>query len=647
MKLRSVFYVKLLPICVALILSSVNAMAQGFMWAQEIVSPGGVGPTVITCTTDENNNGYFVGCFNGTTDFDPGPGVQNLTAVGSLNMYILKKDAAGNFLWVKHIAGINANAALCFGYGIGLDNSGNIYVGGTYLEDFDFDPGPGVHQLSSFGGYHSFVLKLDPSGNFTWVKDMGNPTDVASMSMLCMQMDAGSNIYFGCSIVGSMTANTIDVDPGPAVYNIICPTSGGNDVLIEKLDSAGNFVWAKQISGDNDKDPLDLALDTLSNIYITGQYRGTADFDPGTGVANLSSPSNYDAFIAKYDSAGNYQWAAQINGAGNVVGNGIAADTFGNIVVTGQYATGGADFDPGPGVYSITSASMDMFVLKLRNDGSFVWANSVHPGGNDRGLDIATDGYGNVYTTGDFFTNADFDPGPGEYWLDGGTYVQKLDSAGNFAWAKAFPGEVSGDIVLDHANDIYVVGWFSASGDFDPGPEVFTLSGNGDGFIEKLCGTSLAITASDSTPCAGDNVQLTATVVTGATYTWTKNDTVIAGSGNTITISEPGVYEVYTDGGCPSASGPIYIIDCLGVGETMNAESVGVYPNPVNDNLAIETTLANYTLTVLNTLGQVVERRMESGKAVLNVSQYNSGIYYLQITTTEGQVMNRKFVVQH
>ena len=235
MKLRSVFYVKLFQICVALILFSNNALAQGFMWAQAIISPD-VGQAVITCTTDENNNGYFVGCFNGTTDFDPGPGVQNLTAVGDLNMYVLKKDAAGNFLWVKHIAGMNANAALCFGYGIELDNSGNIYVGGSYLDSFDFDPGPGVHALSSYGGYHSFVLKLNPAGDFTWVRDMGNQTDVATMQMVCMKMDATANIYFGCSIVGSLTANTIDVDPGPAVYNIICPTSGlGSDVLIEKI----------------------------------------------------------------------------------------------------------------------------------------------------------------------------------------------------------------------------------------------------------------------------------------------------------------------------------------------------------------------------------------------------------------------------
>ena len=145
-------------------------------------------------------------------------------------------------------------------------------------------------------------------------------------------------------------------------------------------------MWAKQISGNNDKDAFDLALDTLSNIYVTGQFRETADFNPGPGVDNLTSTAGYDAFIAKYDSAGNYLWTKQISGGLNDVGEGIATDTFGNVVVTGHCMTGTADFDPGPGVYNINFNSKDMFVLKLRSDGSFAWANSVHPGGNDRGL---------------------------------------------------------------------------------------------------------------------------------------------------------------------------------------------------------------------------------------------------------------------
>ena len=568
MKLISVLRGNLFLHCLIFILSSHIASAQGFVWAQGIVSSGSGGNTgVEAITTDANNNGYFIGNITGTADVDPGPGVQNLTAVSDMDMYILKKDAAGNFLWAKQVAGINSGSTFCFGKDISLDSFGNIYIAGFFQDSFDFDPGPGVYKLLSYGGNHSFVLKLDPAGNFIWVKDMGSQTTVAAMQILRMQMDAAANIYFCCNAGGMVTPGNVDVDPGPGVHNVLFPGSGSSDILIEKLDSAGNFIWVKQISGNNFKASYGLTLDTMSNVHITGKFRGTADFDPGPGTANLTAPStDFDAFVAKYDSAGNYQWAKQISGGGEQLGFGIATDTFGNIVVTGNFATGTIDFDPGPGVYNVTATSMDMFTLKLRSDGSFGWASSVHPAGNDRGDAITTDGQGNVYTSGDLFTSADFDPGPGEYWLGGGVYVQKLDSIGNFLWARVFAGQVPSAIVLDQASDIYVVGQIIGGGDFDPGPGVFNLPGGNAGFIEKLCGASLAITASDSTPCPGDNVQLSTPAITGATYTWTLDGTVIPGSTNTITVSQPGVYEVYVDGGCPSASGPLYIIDCTGVG---------------------------------------------------------------------------------
>ncbi|HYD20127.1 MAG TPA: SBBP repeat-containing protein [Flavipsychrobacter sp.] len=645
MKLISVFGARLLLVFV-LTSSFISSSGQGFARAQQITSLVYTGNRAVTgCVTDGNNNSYFVGAFSGTTDLDPGVAVMDVTAVGQYDMFILKEDAAGNLIWVKQIAAVTPNIGSCGGK-IGLDSAGNVYIGGVFKYDFDFDPGPGIQQLSSNGGYHSFVLKLDPAGNFLWVRDMGNQTDTASMQMLCMKMDAAANIFFACSIVGSVTANTIDVDPGPGIYTIICPTTGlGSDILLEKLDSAGNFVWAKQISGTNDKDAYGLAVDSLSNVYITGQLSGTADFDPGPGTSNLTSTAGCDAFIAKYDSAGSYLWAGQISGGGDEVGQGIAADTFGNIMVTGHYAAGTADFDPGPGVYNITATSMDMFVLKLRSDGSFAWARSAHPSGNDRGLRIATDGQGNVYTTGDFFSTADFDPGPGEYMLSGVGYIQKLDSAGDFIWARAYGGQYPSDIALDNANDIYVVGQFSSSGDFDPGPGVFNLTGGPAGFIEKLCGSSLAISADDSTLCVGDQAQLTTPAITGATYTWTMDGSVIAGSSNTITVSTPGVYEVYVTGGCPNASGPLYVYDCLGVGETMKADGIAVYPNPAHDQLTINTTLTNYTITILNTLGQLTEKIAGNWSAVLDVSQYTPGVYYLRIETTDGQMLNRKFVV--
>jgi hypothetical protein len=88
---------------------------------------------------------------------------------------------------------------------------------------------------------------------------------------------------------------------------------------------------------------------------------------------------------------------------------------------------------------------------------------------------------------------------------------------------------------------------------------VFTLTGSNAGFIEKLCGSSLSLTASNPVICSGTSVQLSAPAITGATYVWTKDGTTMAGSSNTISITQAGNYEVFVNGGCPSASAPLFL----------------------------------------------------------------------------------------
>lgn len=67
----------------------------------------------------------------------------------------------------------------------------------------------------------------------------------------------------------------------------------------------------------------------MNNIYVTGYFVGTADFDPGAGIANLNSAGSYDIFVAKYDSSGKYIYAKSVGGSNNDFGYGIAVDSSG------------------------------------------------------------------------------------------------------------------------------------------------------------------------------------------------------------------------------------------------------------------------------------------------------------------------------
>ncbi|MEX2323550.1 MAG: SBBP repeat-containing protein [Acidimicrobiia bacterium] len=127
----------------------------------------------------------------------------------------------------------------------------------------------------------------------------------------------------------------------------------------------GDLVWADQLGGGSDDYGRGVAVDGSGNVYTTGYFFGTADFDPGAGTLNLTSAGSGDVFVSKLDSAGNLVWARQLGGGLDDIGQGVAVDGSGNVYTTGHFS-GTADFDPGAGTLNLTSAgASDVFVVKL------------------------------------------------------------------------------------------------------------------------------------------------------------------------------------------------------------------------------------------------------------------------------------------
>ena len=113
------------------------------------------------------------------------------------------------------------------------------------------------------------------------------------------------------------------------------------------------FEWAKKIGSGSDDISNSIALDSFGNVYTTGSFIGTVDFDPGVGTFNLISLSYQNIFISKLDASGNFVWAKNIGGALDDCGYSIFIDSSGNIYTTGVF-WGTADFDPGLGTYNLT-----------------------------------------------------------------------------------------------------------------------------------------------------------------------------------------------------------------------------------------------------------------------------------------------------
>jgi len=479
-----------------------HAQSVNFKWAKQM-GGAGHGYGLRSVTTDKTGNVYTTGYFYGTVDFDPGPGTFNLTAGGNPDMFISKLDAAGNFVWVRQMGGHNSLGRV-WGISIALDSSGNIYTTGTFRGIIDFDPGQCIFTLSTEypipdegNPQACFVSKIDTAGNFVWAKKLGdgnvwwgNQTQGESIAV-----DASGDIYIAGTFIYSG-----DFDPGPGTFNLI--TDYWN-IFVTKLDAAGNLIWAKSPDkpGYNFIDNCVMTLDASGNVFCTGRFWGVADFDPGGGVFSLSVNGNWNIFVWKLTTAGNFVWAKQMGGpepGAGEYGNSIVVDSMGNVYTLGKFK-GTADFDPGPGIYNLTSTgNQDMYISKLTPDGNFVWAKQIGVQDSLDWASIALDAFGNIYTTGAFNGTVDFDPGPGIYNLTStgnqDMYISKLTPDGNFVWAKQMGGQDSLDgasgisIALDAFGNIYTTGEFIGTVDFDPGAGSYdlTFSGHLDFFVHKM-----------------------------------------------------------------------------------------------------------------------------------------------------------------
>jgi RTX calcium-binding nonapeptide repeat (4 copies)/Beta-propeller repeat len=420
--------------------------AGNFVWAKRM--GGASSDKANGIAVDGSGNVYTTGVFQGTADFDPGVGTGSLTSVGSTDVFVSKLDSSGNFVWAKAFGGSSVDV----GNGISVDAGGNVYTTGSFLGTSDFDPGNDTTFLTSAGSGDVFVTKLDSLGNFVWAKRLGGTSDdiVEGMSV-----DAAGNVYTTGHFMG-----TADYDPGSGTFNLA--SAGFRDVFVSKLDSAGNFIWAKRLGGGSSDEVEAIAVDGLGNVYTTGYFTGTADFNPGDGTANLIAVFSSDVFVSKLDGDGNYVWAKRLSGSGNEKGKAIAVDSSGNVYTTGTF-TGISDFDPGAGTASLTTAGLsDVFVSRLDSAGDFIWAKRLGGTNDDFVASIAVDGSGNVYTTGSFYGTADFDPGIGTANLTsaggGDIFVSKLSpdmlyTLGDF---------VTGDLRL-RRNGAMLELWFNGS----------------------------------------------------------------------------------------------------------------------------------------------------------------------------------------
>lgn len=479
----------LLSTLFASFLLATNLSAQNpiFDWAYNIGANGNVYTSDMIL--DDRGNVYTIGGFNGgPIDFDPGAGSLELTSAGATDIYLSKLDASGDFIWTKRFGGIDSED----GAAIAVDVAGNVYFTGYFNDVADFDPGPGVYNLtSSVGGSDIFVCKLDVNGDFLWAKQIGNIGRGSSNGGKGIALDAGGNVY-----VSGNFGYTVDFDPNGGTGTLT--SNGLNDIFLCKFNTSGVFQWVKQIGSTGQDYGQALTIDKASNLFLTGSYTDTVDFDPGIGLFELiASTTGSNGFVIKLNASGDFVWATKL--ADGLSGNAIALDAPGNIYIAG--------------------GGVGIGVVKLNSTGNILWSKLLS-GVNSNAHSIAVDASGYVYTTGSFRNAVDFNPGSETVFFDSSSgwdsYINKLDASGNYVWAYQIGAPSFHDhgtaIALDASGNIYSYGHFRQTVDFDPGPNAFNLTSYSyDSYLLKWNQTTVGISENTFT----ENIQVYPNPTTG------------------------------------------------------------------------------------------------------------------------------------
>lgn len=536
--------------------------------------------------TDANGNFYMTGLFHGTVDFDTNSatsfplvyqgGVPN-DGDGESDVYLAKYNSDGELLWAKSLleptfTGMNEERASA----MILDDNNNLFLTG----------------FTNTRGF--FVSKWDSNGNEIWTKYFDDTTDNGVTTFAVRKK--GNSI-----LISGLFAGMLDFDPSTTGTNLV--NAINNDGFLLSLSETGNFEWVKQFRCNGGVIITGLEVDSTNSIFLSGIFVGSVDLDPSNIAStvitsqSVSSSAISSAFLAKYNSNGELLWNRHLRGTAtsDFFMTFIKKDTQNNIILSGAF-NGIATFLPTTTSLN-TETFYNSFLAKYTNDGNLLWSNLFGtPTGTQTTIfpssfcaNVLTDSCDNIYVSGEFQGNCDFNPSADNNILSAPTnltsgYVAAYSSTGEHRWSMDVSGlggpvfvEFNGylPIALDNNNDVIFTGSFRQQLDFDPS---------------------------------------------------TAGSTIL--SSNTVNPNIAGIFIAKYDNP---------IDNSCSLGTTPSEEkSFSIYPNPSKGlvTIAVKESTEPYAMTVYDISGKILlTDKIESELSTFNFSNLSKGIYIIQLNS--------------
>jgi len=537
-------------------------------------------------------------------------------------------------VWGTYFGGNSYDAA----FDVVRDSAGNVSIAGI-TGSTDNVATTGAYQTLLGGSTDIFLAKFSSSGSRLWATYCGG-IGTEYMHGLCN--DIFGNLYVAVYTSGAM----------PVTSGAFQPSYGGgmSDAYLAKFNSAGELRWATYYGGDSEDVATAVGCDDAGNVYLAGSTNSTTGIAT-TGCYQAGLAGSFDAFIARFDSAGSREWGTYFGGGGmDGPGYQIACDGWGHIYLAGKTNSATGIATAGAWQESL-AGSDDAFLLKLRDDGQPVWCTYYGSDDQDAGNGVVIDGYGDMIMCGGTASPSGIaTPGTHQSSYGGGVdaMLLKFDTSGSRKWATYYGGAGYDDawkVAYSHGN-IFIIGRTQSTENISStGSYQATLASGLNAFLAAFNGSGVLNWATYFGGACWSVAYGIATDDTGDVYIAGQAD---SGSSN---ISTPGSYQAVCGG---PADGYIAKFGAFPAGVTgtqQKVEELLLYPNPNNGTFTLQYDLyspASATITIVNESGvvlyQCIEPLASHFEKNITLPAPSLGIYTLNVEVA-GTTATKKFTV--